>query len=219
MNKTLLEQVEEFIAKAPEELEKLLKDSKFDEYQNIGPSTVNLLYKARFYLIGAIEAEKDCGRSWRKYIQDELVDLNINWFDPCNKHFLKDVQEVGEHQVNLKKLRETGQYDELAKHMREIRIYDLSMVDRSDAIIFYYDSNTPTCGTWEEFFWAIRLKRSIFVIAKNGLNTIPLWMFGCLPHKYFYDSIDKVIQVLKDIDNGTIKIDSDRWRLLHPQYR
>ena len=54
---------------------------------------------------------------------------------------------------------------------------------------------------------------------EGGKATTPLWMLGMLPHKYIYNSLDEVIEMLYAIDNGSKPIDSDRWRLLRKEFR
>lgn len=180
---------------------------------------MNLLYKTRPYLVGPIESEVDCGQSWRNYLINELQECNFSWLNPCDKKFVKDTQETGDYQKRLKHLRENKQYDELSKEMKEIRIFDLSMVDRSDFIIFYFDDTKFTCGSWEELFAANSRKRPIFFVSKNGIDKVPLWMFGCIPYKYFYSSLNEAIKVIKDLDNGVKEMDSDRWRLFKKDFR
>jgi hypothetical protein len=196
-----------------------IQDLVFDDVLDFNPDKPNLLKHIRVYLVGGMESLADCGASWRNEIKEKLKDVNIRWFDPVNKVFVKDVQEAGQHQKDLKTLRAEGKFDELAERMKEIRSYDLSMVDRSDAIIFYFDINTFTCGSWEELATANRAKKPIFFICKQGVNNVPLWMFGMIPHKYFYNSIDEVVEIVKSIDSGEKKADSSRWRLLQQQYR
>lgn len=180
---------------------------------------MNLLKNIRIYQVGAMESEKDCGASWRNELKEKLKEIGIKWFDPVNKIFVKDVQESGQYQIDLKSWRENGEFDKLAEHMKEIRAYDLSMVDKSDAIIFYYDVNKPTCGSWEELFHANSIKRPIFIIANQGVKSLPLWLFGTIPYKYFYNSIDEVVGIIKKIDSGEKEIDNQRWRLLKPEHR
>jgi len=40
-----------------------------------------------------------------------------------------------------------------------------------------------------------------------------------LPHKYIYNSLDEIVEMLYAINNGDKPIDSDRWRLLQTQFR
>ena len=42
---------------------------------------------------------------------------------------------------------------------------------------------------------------------------------GMLPHHYIYDSVDEVLDMIKQIDSGSKDIDSDRWRLLRKDLR
>ena len=63
------------------------------------------------------------------------------------------------------------------------------------------------------------MKKPIFFCVEGGIDKLPLWMFGVLPHKYVYGSIYDAIDVLKKIDNGEKELDSDRWRLLRPSFR
>lgn len=179
----------------------------------------NLLYKTKCYLIGAMESCEDTGSDWRNIILDQLKDLNINFLNPLDKHFVEDVQESKNLQLELKQWRENGEYDRVAEKMKVIRRFDLSCVDKSDFVIFHYDNNKSSCGSYEEIFRAISIKRSIFIISKNGIKTIPLWLFGCLPYKYFYNSIEECVEMIKMLDRGEKIMDSDRWRLLKPEYR
>ena len=54
---------------------------------------------------------------------------------------------------------------------------------------------------------------------EGGKKKTPLWMMGMMPHKYIYDSIEDVVDMIKRIDNGEKEIDSDRWRLLRIELR
>ena len=40
-----------------------------------------------------------------------------------------------------------------------------------------------------------------------------------MPHNYFYNDIDEVLDMIRKIDSGEKKIDSDRWRLLRKELR
>ena len=42
---------------------------------------------------------------------------------------------------------------------------------------------------------------------------------GAIPHKYIYDSIEEVIEMVSHIDSGYVKLNSERWKLLKPEYR
>ena len=44
-------------------------------------------------------------------------------------------------------------------------------------------------------------------------------MMGQLPHKYIYDSLEEIVEMIKKIDSGQQSIDDDRWRLLNKPLR
>lgn len=179
----------------------------------------NILEKTRAYLIGAIEDSSDYGYGWRCEVKTRLELEDIIVFDPTKKPYVKDMDETEEMQLYVKKLRAENNYDELSHVMKEIRAYDLALVDKSDFIVFYFDPDCMTCGSWEEFFWANREKKPIFFICEKGFHRIPLWVFGTIPFKYMYLSVDSFIDMIYSINSGETTIDSTRWRLLSKEYR
>ena len=42
---------------------------------------------------------------------------------------------------------------------------------------------------------------------------------GMIPHQYIYDTIEDVVEMLYEIDDGHKEIDSYRWRLLRKELR
>lgn len=172
------------------------------------------------YLVGGIESAKDFGKSWRVEVKNSLREIGVKVLDPCDKQFLKDIDETGQAQNQLKAWRANGEYDKVRKAMKEIRIYDLKCVDICDFLFVYIDLNVPTYGSWEEISWgAGRLKKPVFFVCEQGKENVPLWMFGMIPHSYFYSSIDEALEMIKKIDLGEVEIDSDRWKLLSPDWR
>jgi len=159
------------------------------------------------------------GTEWRNRIKEHLVPRGITCFDPYQKPFMHDVEEGDEVRDELLKKLEEADYDTVSKRMRKIRMYDLNLVDRSDFIVAYLNMDIPTCGTWEEIFNANRMKKPIFLIMEGGKKRAPLWMFGTIPHKYIYPSVEEALDILVKIDDGKIEIDSNRWRLLKEHYR
>ena len=129
-----------------------------------------------------------------------------------------DVNEDEHTHRMLRHSLKMGDYETVESY-KEIRSYDLSLIDRSDFVIFVYDPEVVTCGSWEEFFTANRMKKPIFFVNTRGKQRTPMWVFWTIPHKYVYESIDEVVDMLKDIDRGVIPIDSDRWKLLRTQFR
>ena len=72
---------------------------------------------------------------------------------------------------------------------------------------------------WEEFFECNRSKKSIFFISESGIENCPIWIFWTIPYAYIYPSKESCLEMIQKIDNGTVAIDSDRWRLLKEEFR
>ena len=159
------------------------------------------------------------GRNWRNEVAEKLKPLNITCFDPYKKPFVKDVDE-GEHaRKEMDHWLKTNQFDRLSEKMRTVRSYDLNLVDRSDFIRAHLVPDVASGGSAEEIVTAVRMKKPIFISMEGGKSKTPLWMFGMIPHKYIYNSIEDVLDMIYSIDKGKKEIDSDRWRLLNISYR
>ena len=113
----------------------------------------------------------------------------------------------------------SGKYDVVTERMKRIRSYDLNLVDRSDFIIAHLIPEVASWGSAEEIVTAVRMKKPVFVSMEGGKKKTPLWMMGMFPHKYIYNSIEELVDMLKKIDTGERRIDSDRWRLLRKDMR
>lgn len=178
---------------------------------------MNLLNKTKTYLVGHMQYLN--GRSWREKVTEKLKPLNISCFDPYKKPFVKDVDESESAHEDMHDWLMNGQYDRLSDKMKTVRSYDLNLVDRSDFIIAHLMPEIASWGSGEEIVTAVRMKKPIFISIDGGKKKTPLWMFGMVPHKYIYNSIDEIIDMIYSIDSGQQKIDSDRWRLLQNKFR
>lgn len=178
---------------------------------------MNLLSKTKTYLVGHMQYIN--GRNWREYVEEELLPLDIRIFNPYKKPFIKDVNEDEDSRKKLKKDMDLCYYNDVAKRMKIVRSYDLNLVDRSDFIIAHLIPDVASWGSAEEIVTAVRMKKPIFVSMEGGKSKTPLWMMGMLPHHYIYDSIEDIVQMIKDIDSGQKEIDSARWRLLSENLR
>ena len=178
---------------------------------------LNLLKKTKTYLVGHMQYLS--GRNWREEITEKLGSLSITCFDPYKKPFIKDVEEDEASRQEMETWMKTKQYDRVAERMKTVRSYDLNLVDRSEFIIAHLVPDVASWGSAEEIVTAVRMKKPIFVSMEGGKAKTPLWMLGMLPHKYIYNSLDEVVEMLYAIDNGIKPIDSDRWRLLRKEYR
>lgn len=177
----------------------------------------NVLEDTRTYLVGHMQYAS--GRDWREYVEAELEPMNIRIFNPYKKPFVKDVDEDEDTRLSLAHCQEHGYFNDVAERMSLVRSYDLNLVDRSDFIIAHILPEVASWGSAEELVTAVRMKKPIFISMEGGKHATPLWMMGMLPHHYIYDSIEEVVDMIKQIDNGSKKIDSDRWRLLRKELR
>ena len=158
------------------------------------------------------------GRDIRENINQQLEKINIKLFDHYKQTFIMDVNEDEETHDELRLALKNGDYEKVEAY-KEIRSYDLSLIDRSDFVIFVYDPEVVTCGSWEEFFTANRMKKPIFFVNTRGKNKTPMWVFWTMSHKYIYNSVEEVVEKLQKIDQGKIPIDSERWKLLRNCFR
>lgn len=177
---------------------------------------LNLLKKTKCYSIGSMENGDD-NVSWRHALEMELQKMGVTCFNPYSHPFIRQIDEG--QQVKLQRLREKEDLNNLQERMKEIRRYDLSMVDKSDFIICKIDPLVPTYGTIDELVMAESLNRPVFICVEGGKRKAPLWLYSLCPHKYMYNSVDEIVQVLRGIDDGSIPTDSKRWRLLKYEYR
>ena len=177
----------------------------------------NLLNKTRCYLVGHMQYED--GRIWREEVESELVKLNIVTYNPYKKPFVKDVEEDEKARRNAEKQMRNGEFDKVSERMREIRNYDLNLVDRSDFIIAHLYPTVASWGSAEELVTACRMKKPVFVSIKGGKKKTPLWLLGMFPPKCIYNNPKEIVSMIKKLDNGRIKMDSKRWRLLTEELR
>jgi hypothetical protein len=169
--------------------------------------------------IGAMEKDREGGASIREYVKKEMKGVGVTLWDHYANPIMNDATE-GDDELfeQLLQLREERDYDGIAAH-KQIRMNDLALIDRADFIICQIDMEKLSCGTWEELFTANRRKAPIFIHAVQGKHNLPFWMFWTLPHKYFYNDLDDIIDTLYKINAGDVEIDSDRWKLLKPEFR
>jgi hypothetical protein len=159
------------------------------------------------------------GRTWRDEITKDLEGLGITAFNPYMKPFIDDVNEDETVRAQLKVWMENGEYDKVAERMKPVRNFDLRLCDLSDFIIAHINPSVASWGTAEEIVTSVRAKKPVFMSVEGGKQKTPLWVMAMFPHKYIYNNVDEIVQMLKKIDSQEKVIDSDRWKLLLPQYR
>lgn len=180
---------------------------------------VNLLKDTRCYLIGHMQYSD--GRGWRDVTKAELKDRNIKFYDPYHKPFVHDIPEDEGSRSEMLHWMETEQYDMVAQRMKDVRGYDLRLCDICDWFIAVIKPSVASWGSAEEITTVIREKKPLFLVIDdpNGKKACPLWLLGVLPHKYIYNTLDEALEVVRAIDNGIVKMSSDRWKLLLPDLR
>jgi L-cysteine desulfidase len=114
---------------------------------------------------------------------------------------------------------ETEQYDLVQTRMWAVRGYDLRLCDICDFFIAHINPSVASWGSAEEITTVVREKKPLFLSIEGGKKKTPLWIMGKLPHKYIYNNVDEIMDTIKAIDDGIIKINSDRWKLLKKELR
>jgi hypothetical protein len=152
----------------------------------------------------------DGGVEWRRRFAPFLEDKGVVVFDPTNKPIGVGREDIEDRELR-NRLKENDQYDELARQVHLLRIIDLGMVDRASFIICNLDLDVPTCGTWEEMFWANRLKNPILIHIEQGKAACPDWLFGVLPHQHIFGEWDDLEHYLTHVDEDEVVDHYKRW--------
>lgn len=161
------------------------------------------------YLVGAIDLSGDLGAPWREEITPFLKkQLKCKVINPLCKPVNIGL-ESNDNRPQRAKLKLEEDYDKFSDIMKAIRSVDLRFVDRADFVIWYLDLDHPTFGSVEEAAWANREKKPVLVVCPQGKQAIPDWVFGMLPHRYFYNNFEELKSYLLDVD--TIGSTDSRW--------
>lgn len=159
------------------------------------------------------------GRGWRDQVKTSLDNRGITFFDPYHKPFVHDVPEDESSREQMLNWMETEQYDLVQTRMWAIRGYDLRLCDVCDFFIAHINPAVASWGSAEEITTVVREKKPLFLSIEGGKKKTPLWLMGKLPHKYIYNSVDEIIETIKAIDDGILKLSSEKWKLLRPELR
>ena len=124
-------------------------------------------------------------RSWRDNITPFLQNLGVVVFNPIKKPSSEGSEDNETHATKIK-LKSQHRYDELSSMMKTIRAVDLRLVDISDFLIVNLDLEVHPCGTYEELFLCNRSKKPILIHIEQGKQHTPDWLFGTLPHEWFF---------------------------------
>jgi len=102
--------------------------------------------------------------------------------------------------------------------MKIVRSVDLRMVDMSDFLIVNLDMDIHTCGSYEEIFWANRLKNPILIHCEQGkARGCPDWLFPVLPHQHIFDKWTDICKYLWEVHTGLDTETYNRWMFFNYQ--
>lgn len=174
--------------------------------------TSGLLKGAKTYLAGNLEHSDD-DSGWREAVEAQLSPMGITCLSPIKAAFKNQIVESKEDRERLKLMRQNGEWGRVASYMKEVIKKDLRLIDLSDFVIFNFEFDKPTFGTMHELVIAEQQKKPIFITCRD-LKAVPLWIIGLINKKYFYNSVDEIVAMVKKINSGEREADSDRWRLL-----
>lgn len=162
------------------------------------------------YLCGSIDRAPDSGMTWRDNITPFLQEMGVVVFNPLKKPIDLGQEDLASRQERKQHKRE-GNFKRVAEMVKPIRTADLRMVDLSHFIIVHLNLNESPTGTYEELFWANRMKRPIILHCEQGKNNVPDWLFGCFPHEMMFSTWDEVRDYITKVDSGEDDRTFDRW--------
>ena len=177
----------------------------------------NLLKNTRCYLIGHMQYSN--GENWRNEVKEQFKDSGIKFYDPYFKPFVHNIPEDEGSRSEMLRWMETEQWDMVQQRMWAVRGYDLRLCDVCDFFIAHIIPNVASWGSAEELTTVIREKKPVFLSIEGGKKKCPLWLMGAIPHKYVYNTLQDALDTIKAIDAGVVKMTSDRWKLLRPEFR
>lgn len=175
---------------------------------------MNRLKNQRVYLAGAMDRVADRGATWRDNITPFLDSLGVVVFNPIKKPSSEGSEDNETHATKTK-LKNQQRYDELSSMMKTIRAVDLRLVDISDFLIVNLNLEHYACGTWEELSLANRSKKPILVHIEQGKQHTPDWLFGTLPHQWFFSEWSDLTNYLLHVNSDENIEHYNRWRFFN----
>lgn len=191
-------------------------DSREDEIMKStltsSKKVLNRLKGLRFYLAGPIDQAEDDGVIWRDNLKPWLSERNVKSLDPCDKPIVYSAyKEIDDEKQKMMELKQSGRYFELTQQMRRIVHVDLRMVDVSDVVIGYLNTEISMCGTYHELINALQQRKPTLVVVEGGKAKAPNWLFGIMNYNFMFDDFDSLKAFLRQIDEGIITADLSRW--------
>jgi hypothetical protein len=171
---------------------------------------MNRLALNRGYLCGAMDRVTDGGIGWRQDLMESLKELKILWLDPCRKPIDIGVEDL-ENRALRRKAKWAGDFEFVRTQMKQIRPVDLRMVDICDFVVCNLDLEVHACGTYEELFWANRMKKPVIVRVAQRVENTPDWLFGTLPFELIFSTWGEVKAYLLHIAHDSVIDRLNRW--------
>ena len=170
------------------------------------------LNQTRCYLAGPIDYAKDDGVAWRRNFTKFLKRVGAIPLDPTDKPVSQcKYNEIGDEKIMIEKLVELNRWDELRDMAKEIVLVDLRMVEVSDFLVAYVNTDIPMCGTWDEIFESLRQRKPTYVVVEGGKKKMPMWLRGKLNHNFCFESFEELEAYLTGLHTGIIEPDYTRW--------
>ncbi len=145
-----------------------------------------------------------------KQIVEYLTKKNVEAIEP-EKVIALGINEV----ENREQLFNDHNFKEIRRQMKIIVRKDLRSVDISDFIIAYLPKGVRTTGTIHEIIQCDAQRKPTLIICPDGIQHIPAWLFGIIPLRYMFGSINDLFQYLYSIDQSDLcKIEDDRWQFI-----
>ena len=164
---------------------------------------MNYLKNKTCYLCGPIMALSDeKSSSWRDNISKYLSNYGINVLDPLKK----DDAELGESSKDRQKFRDLISQERWEDHKKlfwPIARWDLKAVNKSDFIIFNYDADCPTVGTYHEIVVASQQKKPILLkYDRSQLARFNFWLPILIKSEHMFAEWGQMLNHLGEVDNG-----------------
>lgn len=173
-------------------------------------SPIHRLRGTRAYVCGAMDRVQDGGVVWRQHLTPCLNRMGIVVMNPCEKPYVGAV-ESHQDRTKRKSLKKAGRLEECGKHMKDVCDMDLHMVNVSDFLVASIDLDVHLCGSYEEIFRANMLMKPVLCWVRQGRAHTPDWLLGRLPHQFFFDTVDALLDYLRHVDESPVIETFGRW--------
>ena len=168
---------------------------------------MSVLKNKRAYLSGPIEHDTT-HTNWRTEPKETLVNrFEINLFDP----FADPKQQWA---PLLQESRDNRDFDTISQVAKNFVRKDLAMVDRADFVIAYLPKDVCTTGTHHEIIVSHNAKKPTLLVCPQGVENIPIWYFGFIPHEVMFGSWDDLYSYLDGVNSGDQK-ENNRWHFVY----